>query len=266
MSRELYSVVSLLFLHKMNLPKLVWLRDGLSWVTDVTTLQSDRTGLIFSCPRYFLPASSVPLSYFNLAVPMRGCLGKHSCMSSPFPIAILSLNGLSLFGHQYFFVVKRLLSKTKLQTKQTSSPSLIFICLMDEFVRDTFELWLNLFFSQFCISFVVSLSLYIMKYSENISKTCRPSQPMPTLHITTSQASAFSSQSYCSDANWGLRSSASLIVPLPWQFIYLTMFTQWVGVNKKHPAFLCFPSILTQCVTNLISVLIFYSQCAILTV
>ena len=39
--------------------------------------------------------SSVPLSYFILAVPMRECLGKHSCMSSPFPIAIL--NGTSSF-------------------------------------------------------------------------------------------------------------------------------------------------------------------------
>ena len=41
------------------------------------------------------------LSCFYLAVPMRGCLGKHSCMSSPFPIAILnetcSLRALILF-------------------------------------------------------------------------------------------------------------------------------------------------------------------------
>ena len=33
---------------------------------------------------------SVSLSYFILAVPMRECLGKHSCTSSPFPIAILN--------------------------------------------------------------------------------------------------------------------------------------------------------------------------------
>ena len=38
----------------------------------------------------FLPSSSVSLSYFVLAVPMRECLGKHSCMSSPCPIAILN--------------------------------------------------------------------------------------------------------------------------------------------------------------------------------
>ena len=38
----------------------------------------------------FLPPSSVSLSYFIIAVPMRKCLGKHSCMSSPFSIAILN--------------------------------------------------------------------------------------------------------------------------------------------------------------------------------
>ena len=38
----------------------------------------------------FLPSSSVSLSYFILAVPMRKCLGKHSCMISTFPIAILN--------------------------------------------------------------------------------------------------------------------------------------------------------------------------------
>ena len=44
--------------------------------------------------RLFLP-SSVSLSYFILAVPMRECLGQHSCMSSTFPIAIL--NGTCFF-------------------------------------------------------------------------------------------------------------------------------------------------------------------------
>ena len=38
----------------------------------------------------FCLSSSVSLSYFILAVPMRECLGKHSCMSSQFPIAILN--------------------------------------------------------------------------------------------------------------------------------------------------------------------------------
>ena len=34
--------------------------------------------------------SSVTLSYFILAVPVHECVGKHSCMSSSFPIAILN--------------------------------------------------------------------------------------------------------------------------------------------------------------------------------
>ena len=38
-----------------------------------------------------LLSSSVSLSYFNLAVHMRKCLRKHSCMSYPFSIAILNL-------------------------------------------------------------------------------------------------------------------------------------------------------------------------------
>ena len=38
----------------------------------------------------FLHSFAVSLSYFNLAVPMTKCLGKHSCMGSPFYIAILN--------------------------------------------------------------------------------------------------------------------------------------------------------------------------------
>ena len=56
------------------------------------------SGLLFFVPALlfsiltplFLPPSSVYLSYFILAVPMHKCLGKHSCMSSPFSIAILN--------------------------------------------------------------------------------------------------------------------------------------------------------------------------------
>ena len=77
-------------------------------MTDVTTLQGDWTGLfsfvsavLLSTFIFFLLSSSVSLSNFYLAVPMRGCLGKHSCMSSPFRIAILnetcSLLALILF-------------------------------------------------------------------------------------------------------------------------------------------------------------------------
>ena len=43
----------------------------------------------------YLRSSSVPLSYFILAVCMRECLEKSSCMSSTFPIAIL--NGTYFF-------------------------------------------------------------------------------------------------------------------------------------------------------------------------
>ena len=38
----------------------------------------------------FCPPSSVSLAYFILAVPLCECLGKHSCISSQFPIAILN--------------------------------------------------------------------------------------------------------------------------------------------------------------------------------
>ena len=44
----------------------------------------------------FLPPSSVSLSCFILAVPMRECSGKHSCTSSTFPIAML--NGTLFFS------------------------------------------------------------------------------------------------------------------------------------------------------------------------
>ena len=43
-----------------------------------------------------LPSSSVSLSYFILAVPIREGLGKHLCISSQFSIAIL--NGTFFFG------------------------------------------------------------------------------------------------------------------------------------------------------------------------
>ena len=63
------------------------------------TRLSDLTGLLFFVSEklfstfilLFLPSFSVSLSYFNLAVPMRECLGKHPCMSSPFSIAILNV-------------------------------------------------------------------------------------------------------------------------------------------------------------------------------
>ena len=47
------------------------------------------------CLFIFCASSSMSLSYFILAVPMRECLGKYSCMSFQFPIVIL--NGTSSF-------------------------------------------------------------------------------------------------------------------------------------------------------------------------
>ena len=63
------------------------LRDGLSRVTDVTGLLFFVSAVLFSTFILFLPSSSVLLSYFYLAAPMHKCLGKHSCMSSPFSIS-----------------------------------------------------------------------------------------------------------------------------------------------------------------------------------
>ena len=51
--------------------------------------------LLFSILTPLLPSSFVSLSYFILAVPTRECLGKHPCMRSPCPIAML--NGTFLF-------------------------------------------------------------------------------------------------------------------------------------------------------------------------
>ena len=75
----------------------------------MTTLEGDWTGLLSFVSvvllstfiLLFLLSSSVSLSNSYLAVPMRGCLGKHLCMSSPFSIAILNetcfLRALILF-------------------------------------------------------------------------------------------------------------------------------------------------------------------------
>ena len=72
---------------------------GLSWVTDVTGLDKVTEQdffffvsavLLSTIILLFLLSSAVALSYFNLAVPMRKCLGKHWCMSSSYSIAILN--------------------------------------------------------------------------------------------------------------------------------------------------------------------------------
>ena len=48
------------------------------------------TLLLYIFTLLFLPSSSVYLSYFIIGVPMHECLGKHSCMRSTFPIAVLN--------------------------------------------------------------------------------------------------------------------------------------------------------------------------------
>ena len=73
--------------------------DSTRWLTGLLSFVS--AVLLSTFILLVLPSSSVSLSNFYLAVPMRGCLGKHSCMSSPFPITILngtcSLRALILF-------------------------------------------------------------------------------------------------------------------------------------------------------------------------
>ena len=66
----------------------------ITFIIIVFWLACDRpSGLLYFVPALilsmltplFLSSSFVSLSYFVLSVPMRKCLGKHSCMSSPFP-------------------------------------------------------------------------------------------------------------------------------------------------------------------------------------
>ena len=77
----------------------------------VFLLGSDRPPGLFFMPALLLSiltslfplrCSSVSLSYFIIAVPMRECLGKHSCTSSTFPLAIL--NGTCFFRDTCVFV------------------------------------------------------------------------------------------------------------------------------------------------------------------
>ena len=78
-------------------------RLGLSGKSSTASGRSDPGGSIHppgSCSEYifsilWLPSSSVSLSYCNLTDAMRGRLGRHSCMSSTFPIAML--NGTCFF-------------------------------------------------------------------------------------------------------------------------------------------------------------------------
>ena len=65
--------------------------------------------LLSIVPPHFLP-SSVSMSYFILAVPMRECLGKHSSMSS-FPIAIL--NDTCFFREAKWYLLRPMLRISK---------------------------------------------------------------------------------------------------------------------------------------------------------
>ena len=94
----------------------------------MSTLHGDWTGLLSFVSAVllstfillFLPSSSVSLSNFYLTVPMRGCLGKHACMSSPFPVTILngtcSLRALILFCGDVPAIKSKLNKQTNKQT------------------------------------------------------------------------------------------------------------------------------------------------------
>ena len=70
----------------------------------------------------FLPPASVSLIYFILVVPMRKCLGKHSCISSPFPIALPN-------GPCFFLTVQLHVHTVYLERKTKNSCALVNLCL-----------------------------------------------------------------------------------------------------------------------------------------
>ena len=90
----------------------------------------------------FLSSSSVSLSYFILIVPMDECLGKHSCKSSPFPIA--TLNGT------FFFCSVKAMNNWKQNTiKQILLLLLLLLLLLIEFKCFCWILELSLNFRAF---------------------------------------------------------------------------------------------------------------------
>ena len=103
----------------------------------MTTLQGDWTGLLSFVSAVLLstfillllPSSSVSLSNFYLAVPMRKCLGKYSCMSSPFSIAILngtcSLRAPKLFCGDVPAIKTKLNKQTNHLVTGTTRPQLV---------------------------------------------------------------------------------------------------------------------------------------------
>ena len=74
----------------------------------------------------FLLFSSISLSYLNIAARMRECLGKHSCMSSSFPIAIL--NGTCFFCEAKWYLLWSMLRPSKSnQTNQLMLYSMLIV-------------------------------------------------------------------------------------------------------------------------------------------
>ena len=94
---RLFKSIFLLLNFIVLFPSLIKYYNIMFIIIIVFLLGSDRpSGLLFVLALLLsilttplLPTSSVPLSYFILAVSIRKCLGKHSFMGSPFPIAIL---------------------------------------------------------------------------------------------------------------------------------------------------------------------------------
>ena len=71
----------------------------------------------------FSSSSFIFLSYLIIAVPIRKCLGKHWCMSSPFPIAIL--NGT------FFFLSAKAMNNWKRSAIKLKLTTLSFFLTLD---------------------------------------------------------------------------------------------------------------------------------------
>ena len=85
-SQEIYPLFQGVATQGEDRPELQFLQAlGLHFLVNV---------LLLSMLTHLFLSSSLSLSYLILAVPMRKCLGKHSCMSSSFPTI---LNGTSFF-------------------------------------------------------------------------------------------------------------------------------------------------------------------------
>ena len=79
---------------------------GLSYSLGLWGLHFFVPDLLLSMLTHLFLSSSLSLTYFILAVPMRKCLGKHSCMSS-FPIVIL--NDTSFFSNSATTIAQKII-------------------------------------------------------------------------------------------------------------------------------------------------------------